>query len=213
MKRSLILLIAAAALAAGCNDKETRNGSITLTGSGRIPLVDKSGAHAELVAGSAQITFQKGSKDRTVDIVVRQPNRPDVTVEAPLKGDPTSGDFVLRGADSGQPVDIASSRRYAVTGPTQRWSNWEDQGFDRCLVEYSYDPCDEDWTVSFAGAAGALGSFAAHTPTRCNERRDQAFCQPIPGREPRIPDIPRGPHGRGLAESVLSADPSSVKFD
>lgn len=208
-RTSLVLVVACLAVA-GCNDKETRTGTITLTGASNIPLVDKSGAHAELVAASAEITFQKGSKKGTIAIGIKQPGRPDVNIEAPIVGDPSSGDFTLRGSDIGQPVDMVSSRRYTVTGPTERWSNWEDQGMERCLIETSYDPCDEDWTVAFSAAAGPLGAFAAHTATRCNERRTEQFCQPIPGREPRIPDYPRGPH---RVSEMLQQDPSQVKFD
>lgn len=212
MKRLALVLAAAACVAAvGCDNKETRSGSITLTGSSNIPLNDKSGAHAELVAGQAEITFQKGSKDHTIAILVKQPGRPDVNIEAPVNGDPRSGDFTLRGSEIGQPVDLVSARRFTITGPNQRWSHWEDQGFERCMIDDSFDPCDEDWTVAFRAAAGDLGAFAAHTAARCNERHTQAFCHPIPGREPRIPDFPRGPHGR--LENMLSTDPSSVKFD
>jgi hypothetical protein len=210
--KTISILIAVACLAVvGCDNKETRSGSITLTGSSNIPLNDKSGAHAELVAGQAEITFQKGSKDHTIAIQVKQPGRADVNIEAPVNGDPRSGDFTLRGADIGQPVDMISSRRFSVTGPSQRWSNWEDRGFERCMVETTFDPCDENWTVDFRSAAGALGSFSALTATRCNERSYDAFCQPN-GREPRIPDFPRGPHGRAL-QDVLSQDPTKINFD
>ena len=210
MKKVSIVLAAVACLAAaGCDNKETRSGSIVLTGAANIPLNDKSGAHAELVAGPAQITFQQGSKKGTIAIGVKQTGRPDVNIEAPVSGDPRNGDFTLRGADIGQPVDLVSSRKLTITGPNQSWSRWEDQGFERCLIVDSYDPCDEDWTVAFRASSGDLGTFAAHTATRCNERSAQSFCQPVPGREPRIPDFPRGPHGRG----VLYDDPSSVKFD
>jgi hypothetical protein len=208
MKKLSFALIVACLAVAAC--KETRNGSITLSGTAGIPLVDKSGAHAELVAGSAEITFQKGSKNGTIAIGVKQSGRPDVNIEAPFTGNPSNGDFTLKGSDIGQPVDMVSARSYAITGPNERWSNWEDQGFERCLIESSFDPCDENWTVSFRAAAGEVGAFAAHTATRCNERRYQTFCQPIPGRDPRIPDYPRGPN---RLSGVLSQDPSSVKFD
>lgn len=210
--KTLTLVLAVACLAVvGCNDKETRTGSISLTGSANIPLLDKSGAHAELVGGSTEITFQKGSKDHTIAIRVRQPNRPEVNIEAPINGNPSSGDFTLRGSESGQPVDMASSRRYAVTGPTQRWNNWEDRGFETCMIETQFDPCDESWTVAFHAATGDLGAFTATTATRCNERSYQTFCRPNQ-REPRIPDFPRGPHGRGI-DKALSIDPNTLKFD
>lgn len=213
LMKKLPLLLAVACLAAvGCDNKETRTGSITLSGSAGIPLVDKSGAHVELAAGSAEITFQKGSKQGTIAIGVKQSGRPDVNIEAPFTGNPSNGDFTLKGSEIGQPVDMISARRYAVTGPTERWSTWEDQGMERCLVETSFDPCNEDWTVSFRAAAGEVGAFAAHTATRCNEQRTQTFCQSIPGGNPQIPipDYPRGPH---RISGVLTQDPSSVKFD
>lgn len=211
--RRLTFVIAAACLAAvGCDVKQTRTGAITLTGASNIPLIDKSGAHAELVAGSAELTIQKGSKDGTIAVTVKQINRPDVNIEAPVLGDIRSGNFTLRASETGQPVDLVSARSYAINGPNQRWNTWEDQGFERCMIEYSFDPCDENWTVTFHAAAGDLGAFASRTASRCNERRQQYFCQPIPGREPRIPDYPRGGHG-GRFERVLSTDPSSVKFD
>lgn len=210
MKSLTLVLVAACLAVVGCDNKETRAGSITLSGAAGIPLVDKSGTRAELAAGSAEITFQKGSKDGTIAIRVRQPGRPEVNIEAPVSGDPRSGDFTLRGSEIGQPVDLVSARRFTVTGGTQRWTNWEDRGFERCLVETTFDPCDEDWTVSFRAAAGELGAFAARTATRCNERRSEAFCQPN-GREPRIPDFPRG--GRHALDKVLSTDPSTLKFD
>lgn len=219
MKKITLLLAVACLAVVGCDNKQTRTGFITLTGSSNIPLVDKSGAQAELVSGPAEITFQKGSKNGTIAIGVKQSGRPDVNIEAPVNGDPRSGDFTLRGSDIGQPVDMISHRSYAISGPTERWSSWQDQGFERCLVETSFDPCDESWTVAFHGANGDLGTFAAKTATRCNERTTQSFCQPIPGREPRIPDYPRGGHGRGghgrgrLLNSLQSADPSTLKFD
>lgn len=209
MKKLSLALAVACLAAVGCDNKETRTGSITLTGSANIPLNDKSGVHAELIAGPAEISFQKGSKDKTIAIGVKQPNRPDVNIEAAISGDYRSGNFTLRGSDIGQPVDLVSSRSFVVTGPTQRWTSWEDRGFERCLVETTYEPCDENWTVAFRGAAGDLGSFSSRAGARCNERIYESFCQPIPGREPRIPDYPRGPH----RTSIDGVDPSSIKFD
>lgn len=208
MKRISVLIAVACLAVVGCDTKETRSGSITLTGTAGIPLNDKSGSHAELVAGAATVTVQKGSKDGTIAIGVTQPGRPAVNLEAPVTGDYRTGDFTLRGAAVGQPVDLVSTRVYKITGETQRWSNWEDQGFERCLIETSYDPCDEAWTVSFRAATGELGSFAAVTASRCNEQRNQTFCQPSPN-QPRVPDFPRGPHRL----NILSTDPSTVKFD
>lgn len=208
MKRLPLILAAVCLAAAGCDTKETRSGSITMTGAANIPLNDRSGAHAELVGGPAEFTVQKGSKDGTVAVRVVQPNRAEINIEAPLNGDYRTGNFSLRGADIGQPVDIASARRYTITGPSQRYSNWVDHGFETCLVEYSWDPCDEDWTISFRAAAGDLGAFSARSAAQCNERSYEYACRPN-HREPRIPDYPRP---RGI-EKVLSLDPGTVKFD
>ena len=208
-KISLVLAVACLAVA-GCDTKETRSGNITLIGSASIPLIDKSGAHAELVAGASEITFQKGSQKGTVAIRVRQPNRPEVNIEAPISKNGLDGNFTLRGSEIGQPVDLISSRSYAITGPNQRYTRWEEQGMESCLVESSWDPCNESWTVSFRAAAGELGAFAALTTARCNERQSQIACRPIPGREPRIPDFPRGPHPRFNPDSI---NPATLKFD
>lgn len=206
-KRQLFVLVAACLAVAGCNDKETRKGSITLTGTSNIPLVDKSGSHAELVAGPAEITIQKGDQKGTLAIAVKQDGRPDVNIVAPFKGNPADGNFTLRGADIGQPVDMTSARGYVVTGATVRWSDWENMGSERCLVETSYDPCDENWTVAFSASGAQLGSFAARTASQCNQQRRQEFCQP----DPRIP-MPE-PHGPHRLTDTLSQDPSQVKFD
>jgi len=205
MKRLPLVLVVACLAVAGC--KETRKGTITLTGTSNIPLVDKSGSHAELVAGPAEITIQKGSRNGTIAIGVKQDGRPDVNIEAPFNGNPADGNFTLRGADIGQPVDMASSRGYVVTGPTVRYSDWENMGNERCLVETSYDPCDESWTVAFSASGSALGSFAARTASQCNQQRREEFCQ----QDPRIP-MPE-PHGPHRISETLSQDPSQVKFD
>ena len=205
-KTSLVLVVACLAVA-GCNDKETRKGSITLTGTSSIPLIDKSGSHADLVGGAAEITIQKGDQKGTLAIGVKQAGRPDVNIVAPFKGNSADGNFTLLGADIGQPVDMASTRDYVVTGPTVRWSDWENMGNERCLVETSYDPCDENWTVAFSAAGSALGSFAARTASQCNQQRRQDFCQP----DPRIPvPEPQVPH---RISGMLSTDPSAVKFE
>lgn len=204
-KTSLVLAVACLAVA-GC--KETRKGAITLAGASNIPLVDKSGSHAELVAGPAEITIQKGDQNGTIAIGVKQDGRPDVNIVAPFKGDPSSGNFTLRGADIGQPVDMTSARGYVVTGPTVRWTDWENMGSVRCLVETSYDPCDENWTVAFSASGSALGSFAARTASQCNQQRREEFCQ----EDPRIP-MPHEPHGPRRLSETLSQDPSQVKFD
>jgi hypothetical protein len=204
-KRTSLALAVACLAVAAC--KETRKGAITLAGPSNIPLIDKSGSHAELVAGPAEITIQKGDRKGTLAIGVKQDGRPDVNIVAPFNGNPADGNFTLRGADIGQPVDMASSRGYVITGPTVRWTEWENMGNARCLVETSYDPCDENWTVAFSAAGSALGSFAARTASECNQQRFERFCQ----QDPRIP-MPE-PHGPRRLSETLSQDPSQVKFE
>lgn len=213
MNRRSLPLVAVLLVVAGCDFKETRSGQISLTaGASGIPLNGKAGP-ATLVAGSAEITFKKGSADKSIAIRVKQSGRPDVDLEAAVSGDYRTGNFTLKGSEIGQPVDMASSRSYAITGPNQRYSHWEDQGNQTCMIEITYDPCDENWTVGFRSAAGAeLGSFASRTPTQCNERRYTSWCRHNP-REPHIPDYPRGRPRNVILEKASAIDPASLKFD
>lgn len=213
MNRRSLPLVAVLLAVAGCDFKETRSGQIVLTaGAAGIPLNGKAGP-ATLVAGSAEITFKKGSSDKSIAIRVKQSGRPDVELEAAVSGDYRTGNFTLKGSEIGQPVDMASARSYAITGPSQRWSNWEDQGSQTCMVETTFDPCDENWSVGFRSAAGAeLGSFSSRYATRCNERRYTSWCRPN-HREPRIPDFPRGRDRRVILEKAAAVDPSTLKFD
>ena len=211
MNRRSLPLVAVLIAVAGCDFKETRSGQIVLTpaGSAGIPLNGKAGA-ASLVAGSAELTFKKGSSKNSIALSVKQSGRPNVDLEAAVAGDYTSGNFSVRGADIGQPVDMTSARAYAITGPAERYSNWEDQGNQTCMVDTIYEPCDENWTLSFRSANGVeLGSFASRQGTRCNERRSVGFCRQNPQREPHIPDFPRGPRGTAFQQ----AGDGNVKFD
>jgi len=212
MNRRYLPLVAVLLAVAGCDFKETRSGQMTLTGSTGIPLSGLNGS-AELVAGKTEITFKKGSDDNSINIRVRQPNRPEIELNAKVAGDYTTGNFTLKGSEIGQPVDMASARAYAITGPRERYTNWENQGSQRCLVEVTYDPCDENWNVAFRALSGAeLGSFAARTMTRCNERSNVQFCHQDPSRDYPRPDFPRG--GRhGILERASEIDPANLKFD
>lgn len=213
MNRRYLPLVAVLLAVAGCDFKETRSGQISLTaGVAGIPLNGKSGA-ATLSAGSAEITFKKGSSDKSIAIRVKQSGRPDVDLEAIVAGDYTSGNFTLKGNEIGQPVDMASARAYAITGPNQRWSNWEDQGNQTCMVETTFDPCDENWTVGFRSVTGAeLGSFVSRYAMRCNERRTTSWCRHNPQHEPRIPDFPRNPRNV-IFNQASEVDASKLKFD
>ncbi len=212
MNRRYLPLVAVLLAVAGCDFKETRSGQVVLTGSTGIPLSGKAGA-AELIAGKTEITFKKGSSDNAINIRVRQPNRTEIELEAKVTGDYTTGNFTLKGTEIGQPVDMASARAYAITGANQRYSNWEDQGNQTCMVEVSFDPCDENWIVGFRSLAGAeLGSFTSRTGTRCNESRRTSFCRHNPQHEPRIPDFPRGPR-HAIFQGASDIGAENLKFD
>ncbi len=213
MNRRVIPLVAVLLAVAGCDFKETRSGQIVLTaGTAGIPLNGKAGA-ATLVAGSAEVTFKKGSSDKSIDLRVKQNGRADVELEATVAGDYTSGNFSVKGSDIGQPVDMTSARSYAVTGARQYYSTWEDQGNQTCRVDYSFDPCDENWTLTFKANGAELGSFASRYGRRCNEERGfPTFCRHNPI-EPRIPDFPRGPRGASLLNQLNETGAANVKFD
>lgn len=218
-KLPLLSLTAFAVLvASGCDFREKRDGSIVLTGSANIPLTDRSGARAELVAGPAEVTFKKGANDRSVAIRIRQTGRPEVNFEAPVSGDYRTGNFTLRGSDIGQPVDLASVRGFAVTGAPRRETSWTDEGFQRCLVDVTYDPCDENWNVEFRTAAGSLGAFSSRYATRCNVQRGFPYScyqdHPLPDYPRGDPRFPRrGGRGYGDLDSTLSQDPNSINFN
>ena len=222
MIKNRFLPLAAVLLAvAGCDFKETRTGQITLAGAATgIPLNGKAGA-VTLVAGRAEFTFKKGSTDKSIALKVKQDGRPDVDLEAAVAVDYRSGNFTLKGSDIGQPVDMTSARAFAITGATERYSNWEDQGSQICLVETSFDPCDENWTLSFRSFNGVeRGSFASRTATRCNERNGVSYCRDNPRNDPRYPGYPGGYPGgypRGPRHQIFQGasdlGPDSVKFD
>lgn len=199
IKYRFLPLAALLLAAAGCDFKETRVGQITLATSAGIPLNGRDG-RAELVAGRTEITFKKGSGDRSVSIRVRQPNRPEVQLEAQASGDYTTGNFTLKGSEIGQPVDLLSVRTYAVTGPTERDSTMVENGMQICRVDIAYDPCDENWSVAFRAPTGAeLGSFAARSATRCNERHGSPYaCYRDPSRDPQMPRVPDFPRSANL---------------
>ena len=98
MTRRHLPLVALMLVIAGCDFKETRSGQIVLTpaGAAGIPLNGKAGP-ASVVAGSAELTFKKGSSDKSIALRVKQSGRPDVELEATIAGDYTSGNFTLKG--------------------------------------------------------------------------------------------------------------------
>lgn len=202
MKKSLLPLIAVCLTVSAC-DLFKRDGHVTLTGGTPIPLNDRNGSRAELVAGPAEIRVKKGDAKDTIEVRVRQPGRSEINFTAPVSGNVRSGNFTLRGSEIGQPVDLVSARSFVVTGPTQRYTTVEESGFQRCMVDVTYDPCDENWSVTFRSGAGAeLGQFASRSAERCNERRGFPYaCHRYP--EPRVPDYPRGPRGHSINGGAL----------
>jgi hypothetical protein len=215
MKKSLLPLIAVCLAVSAC-DLIKRDGTVTLTGGSPIPLNDRNGSRAELVAGPAEVRVKKGDASGTIDIRVRQPGRNEINFSAAVSGDVRSGNFTLRGSEIGQPVDLTSARSYVITGRPQRYSTIEETGFQRCMVDVTYDPCDENWNVTFRSGSGAeLGSFASRSAERCNERRGFPYnCHRV--HEPRIPDHPRGPRGMnggGIYQGAMELGAEKVSFD
>lgn len=213
MKKLPLLLAVTCLSLAACDFK--RNGQVTLTGAASIPLRDANGSAAELVAGPAEVTI--GGSRREITVRLRQPNRAEINFRANVSGDVESGNFTLSASQSGQPVDIASVRSYKVTGATQRRTEIEDTGNRRCMVDVTYDPCDENWTVTFSNGSGALGSFASVKGTTCNERRGFPYAC-YTQHEPRIPDFPRGGgrhgiNGGGIYNGALELGAEKVSFD
>jgi hypothetical protein len=217
-----LIAVAVCFAATGCDFKLKRNGSITLASGASIPLNDANGSRAELVAGPAEIQVKSGDH-HTIAVRVRQPGRAEINFSAPVNGDLSSGNFTLRGSEIGQSVDIVSARSYVITGPTQ-WEHYpEDMGNQRCTVDVSWDPCDENWTVAFKSGAGAeLGSFASRSFERCNEYRSAPHScwntNPFPG--PGYPRDPRFPHGGrgyyndgGFYHGALNLGPEHINFD
>lgn len=218
-----LLALAALVVAAGCDFDAKRSGQILLAaGSTGIPLVDRSGAATGLVGGPTELRIRRGSRRGTVAIRARQPGRGEINIEAPI-GDTElrGGNFTLSGVVTGQPVDMVSRRSEIVTGPRQRSVSWEDRGFERCRVEVSWTPCDEDWTVDFVTSFAQVsrGTFAARTATQCDVQRSYEVCwrQPDPIMDPRLPHWPRDPrfprgyyNGSDLYEGALRG---GVRFD
>ncbi len=178
-----------------------------MTSSTGIPLSGLNGS-AELVAGKTEITFKKGKADNSINIRVRQPNRPEIELNAKVSGDYTTGNFTLKGSEIGQPVDMSSARAYAITGQTVRYTSWENQGSQECLVDITFDPCDENWDVAFTANGKTLGSFSSRYALRCNENRRTQFCRRDPTREPHFP---RGGDRRIMQNLIDSG--ANVKFD
>jgi hypothetical protein len=220
-----LIAVAVCLTATGCDFKLKRDGRVTIVSGASIPLNDRSGSRVERVPGPAEVRVKNGDADRTIEIRVRQPNRSEINFTAPVSGDYRSGNFTLRGSDIGQAVDLTSARSFTITGETRRETYVDDSGFERCIVETTYDPCREDWSVTFRSGAGAeLGSFASQSFERCNERSSRHSCwrtnpNPYPGPGyPRDPRFPRGggrhyfPEG-GFYNGALNQGAQGVSFD
>ena len=163
MKRnilSLTLVVAAAAVLTSCN-KETRNGELTLSGPAPVRFVSEGGKIVEFYAGPTKVELSGKSRDK-ITVEVSQGDKK----KAVFSGKATGGDnwnFVLRGKDIGQLMDMTSLRRLDYKG--KPWTTIGERGFcgfrGRWVVEEKLQKCDEDWSVAFSdvNTSLALGAF------------------------------------------------------
>lgn len=193
---SLVVLVSASMLA-GC-DKETRRGTLVLSGSSVLRLVDESGQTVEFSAGPTKVEFSaKPGKRVNVTISQGADRQAHFSGPAPQGGDPWN--FALGGKEIGQPVDINSSRSLEKYGKI--WQSVGDGGpcgsNGRWVVEETYQECREDWTVAFTNAddSRSVGLFHSHLePLSCLLSYRNLFCRensqpsiPIPIPMPRLP--------------------------
>lgn len=196
-----ILALTLAFAATGCDLDEKRSGQLTLAeGSTGVSLIDRSGAATGLLGGPTELRIRRGSKQGTIAVRARQPGRGEINLELPTAGvDVRGGNFSLPASVIGQPVSIVSRRDAAITGSRRRRTELVDNGFERCSVDVSWDPCDENWSVDFRNLVASVGTFASRTPTQCNVERGLPYAcwrqgpiNPFPG-DPRWPHDPRWP--------------------
>lgn len=157
--KNVLLILAAGFLMLGC-DHETRNGSLSLSGSSPVRIVDEGGKTVEFLSGPVKVDFSAGSS-RKFTVEMEQGGR-----KAKFSGKvPESNDwnFTLRGRDIGQWVDFASSRSVSLYGPiSTSIGRGGSCGFDgNYVTEESWQKGNEDWTVAFndANTGAGVGSF------------------------------------------------------
>jgi|CXWL01.1.fsa_nt_gi hypothetical protein len=180
----MILTVAVLALT-GCN-KETREGQLTLSGTAPVRFVSEGGKLVEFYAGPTKVEFSANSRDKIAVVVSQQDKKAVFSGKAPAGED---WNFVLRGKDIGQPVDMTSRRQLTYKGKPQ--TAIVDGGFcgsnGRWVVEEKHQACDEEWTVAFADAntSLALGNFRSFRGDRtCVLSSRNLYCRdemrPVP---------------------------------
>ncbi|MDD5629668.1 MAG: hypothetical protein PHU21_11425, partial [Elusimicrobia bacterium] len=197
MKKLTSVLCLAAALIAGCGE-ETRDGQLTLAGSGPIKIVDQSGKVVEFLAGPTKIVFSADKARKfTVTISQGQDKQAAFSGQAPAHD---GWNFTLRGKDIAQQVDLASNRKVEYVGrPWRTIREGGPCGFNgRMLVEEEYQACNEDWRVDFADSSNAqpVGFFRSQRDNlTCLIGSHDLYCRDY-GPNPPYPHhpIPHNPH-------------------
>src|SRR4051812_45323362 len=112
-KKTVFLTLAACALALGC-DSETRNGSLSLSGSAPLTVIDEGGKAVDCTAGDLKVEFSGSSRDKFT-VSLEQGNR-KAKFSATVKNG-TDGNFTLHGSEIGQAFDAKSTRKGEHFGP------------------------------------------------------------------------------------------------
>ncbi|MCX5796818.1 MAG: hypothetical protein NTY77_15090 [Elusimicrobia bacterium] len=217
MKRLSSILLLAVVMLAACGE-ETRDGLLTLAGSGPLKITDQSGKVVEFLAGPTKVVFSAdNSRKFTVTVSQGQDKQAKFSGQAPVSD---GWNFTLRGKDIGQQVDLASSRNVEFVGRT--WRTMRDGmpcGFNgRMVVEDTYQACNEDWRVGFSDSLNTLpvASFRAqrNNQTCLIDSRD-LYCRDY-GPNPYYPPIPH-PHRLQSAQDSVSKlsdlGVGGIKFD
>lgn len=193
MKRNILslTLVVAAAVLTSCN-KETRDGELTLSGTAPVRFVSEGGKIVEFYAGPTKVELSAKSRDK-ITVSISQGDKK----KAVFSGKAAEGadwNFVLRGKDIGQLMDMISRR--LLTHKGKPWTTISDRGIcgvnGRWVVEDKLQKCDEDWSVAFSDAntSLALGAFRSRRNDKtCLISSRNLYCReemrPIP--TPPIP--------------------------
>jgi len=212
-KRSILPLLAAAVLLAACGE-ETRNGQLTLSGTQPVRIIDQGGSPVDFATGPLKVTFSAdNSRKFTVEL---EQNGRKAKFSGQVPGGTQDWNVTLKGADIGQPVDLASSRSVAYYGPVSTSWGWGGPcGFNGTWqTEESWQRGKEDWKVSFADAqtGAALGAFASQKDDNYLIARRDVWCRERPMPEPH----PRGRLGamsEQLGSSLGELQQKGVNFD
>lgn len=209
-RKSILFSLAACLVAASC-DSETREGSLVLTGSAPVRIVDEGGKPVEFVSGQLKIEFDAHSNNK-FSITIEQAGR-----KAKLSGRVPDGDswnFTLRGREIGQTLDIASRRDIELYGERRTSiGRGGPCGRGTWVTEEQWQRCNEDWKVAFtdSGDSRSIGTFASRREAQsCLVASRNLYC------EREFPDRDRpGPMVKTPAaiEKLAAQVEAGVKFD